>query len=196
MSKIDELLQFWFLPDGEKKEVMKLWFSASDSLDLEIKERFGASLRQAEQKGLDDWRQTLEGKVALIILLDQFSRNIYRGSGQAFANDTQACSLAKELIQAGLDKELDPYWRVFVYLPFEHSESLADQEQAIELFQKLAQDVTAVHMTTFKNFLDFAQKHYDVIKRFGRFPHRNQRLGRTSTPEEELFLNQPGSSFG
>lgn len=196
MSKVDELIEFWFPQNHSTRDLMKRWFSASESMDRDIQERFGLCLQQAEQNALQDWQDSPKGHLALIILLDQFSRNIYRGSAKAFANDALARQSAKDFIQQKRDQDLDLYWRIFVYLPFEHSENIQDQEESMRLFQELVKIAPDSQKPDFVYFLDYAQQHYDIIKRFDRFPHRNERLNRVSTPDEIAFLKQPGSSFG
>ena len=135
---------------------------------------------------LDSMANDPQGCLALIILLDQFSRNMFRGSAQAFAADEKALAHARTAVERGLDQQLPPFQRTFVYLPFEHSESLADQDRSVALFEALGDE----------NTYDYAVRHRDIIVRFGRFPHRNVILGRESTPEELEFLKEPGSSFG
>jgi len=132
-----------------------------------------------------NWLESAEGFLAAILVLDQFPRNMFRGSAQAFATDAQALALSKRAIAEGLDMKLPPEKRCFVYIPFQHSEDLADQRRSLELFTALGNPEN----------LDFAKRHEEIIARFGRFPHRNASLGRATTPEEEAFLKQPGSSF-
>ncbi|MEJ2518190.1 MAG: DUF924 domain-containing protein, partial [Methyloceanibacter sp.] len=133
----------------------------------------------------DAWLRNPQGRLAAILVLDQFPRNIYRGSPRAFATDEEALALSRDAIAAGADKELPPEQRAFLYMPFQHTETLADQRRSLELFEALGNPEN----------LDFAARHYEIIERFGRFPHRNAVLGRVSTPEELAFLEQPGSSF-
>ncbi|HAJ60876.1 MAG TPA: DUF924 domain-containing protein, partial [Cyanobacteria bacterium UBA8543] len=155
----------------------------------EVRSRFLNDYQQAAAGKLDDWKASPHGCLALIILLDQFSRNMFRGQPQAFATDPQALAYAKYAIAQGFDKELLPIQRWFVYMPFEHSENLADQHECVELFSTL-QDYPECD-----NGVDYAIRHLRVIERFGRFPHRNKIIGRQTTPEEAEFLKQPGSSF-
>jgi uncharacterized protein (DUF924 family) len=181
MSTPDEVLDFWFSPRVRPK-----WFVRSDELDQEIRDNFSELHARAAAGALDAWAATPRGALALAILLDQFPRNMFRGIAEAFASDPQARAVARAAIDAGLDHDLSQEERLFLYLPLEHSEDLADQERCVELMRALDEEPT---------WLDYAVRHRDIIARFGRFPHRNAILGRVSTPEECEFLMQPGSSF-
>lgn len=175
-----DILHFWFDPDHRS-----LWFAKSDDFDAKIRESFQAIHHQAAQAELWSWRKTPEGRLAEIIILDQFSRNLYRDQAQAFAYDSLALALAQEAISLQLDAQLSPEQRSFLYMPFMHSESKHIHEFALKLFQRLGNEIN----------LNFEKKHKVIIDRFGRYPHRNKILGRTSTPEELEFLTQPNSSF-
>ena len=191
-AQAQAVLDFWFLaPDNPGHGQSRAeWFRKDDAFDAQIRERFGALIDIAIDGGLRDWAATPRGALAQILLLDQFTRNVYRGTPRAFAGDAQALELAIALTQDGQDQQLEPTLRAFVYMPFEHAEDLAMQARAVELFQLLTQSREG-----FESMLDYAQRHQEVIARFGRFPHRNAILGRDSTPEEAAFLLQPGSSF-
>lgn len=182
-----QILDFWFgAPDsGGYGKPRETWFKADDAFDADIKQRFEGPLEAAAAGTHDGFAVTPEGALALTILLDQFPRNIYRGTARAFAFDPKALALARQALAAGYDQAVAPFQRTFLYLPFEHSESLADQERSVALFEALGDE----------NSLDYAVRHRDIIVRFGRFPHRNAILGRESTAEELIFLEQPGSSF-
>ena len=175
-----QVLDFWF--DPENKE---FWFSKSDEFDLELEEKFGHTLQQAMQCELWTWRETAEGRLAEIFVLDQFSRNLFRDHPASFAQDPLALSLAQEAVRLGLDQQLAPDQRCFMYMPFMHSESKIIHAQALQLFEALGNPIN----------LGFELKHKTIIDRFGRYPHRNQILERESTPEEVEFLTQPNSSF-
>jgi uncharacterized protein (DUF924 family) len=197
---IAKVLHFWFegyphsrLPQSEQ---IQRWFKSDPAFDDDIRTELGSLHTQACQGSLSDWESTPEGSLALLILLDQCSRNLFRGSGQAFAWDAQALAVAKSLCASGGDQTLPALSRLFVYLPFEHSEALEDQEQAISLLQKLQTQAPVGLEGAMASFVDYALQHREVIARFGRFPHRNARLGRSSTPAEVEFLSQPGSAFG
>ena len=186
-----KILNFWF---GKSDEInygkpRKFWFVKSDELDSKIKSQFKNIYQKAAAGELNYWQEQPLSCLALIILLDQFPRNMFRGSPQAFATDDQAKTCAELAIKRRFDIQLIPVQRWFIYLPFEHSENLKDQETALKLF-----DTLQAHADS-KSSIDYAYRHWEVIKKFGRFPHRNQILGRTNTPEEIEFLNQPGSSF-
>ena len=179
-SHIDEVLGFWFeelTPDD--------WFGGGDEVDDRIRERFLALHEALRDDVPESWRETARGMLAAVIALDQFPRNMYRGSRQAFAADPAALALAKEGIERGLDRAMSNDQRKFLYLPFEHSEDPAVQARSVELFATLENEET----------LGYALRHKEIIDRFGRFPHRNEVLGRESTPEEIEFLQEPNSSF-
>jgi uncharacterized protein (DUF924 family) len=191
VSGPDDLLDFWFGPPGsaERERRREVWFMPDPAYDALLRDSFLADQQRAAAGDYDIWSNTPEGSVALLLLLDQLPRNLYRGTPQAFATDARARELAGITIPRGFDQLLPPVWRWFVYLPFEHSENLADQERSVKLFGALP--ATPEH----DEAKAYAKQHYEVIKRFGRFPHRNAILGRDSTPEELEFLKQPGSSF-
>ena len=186
------LLDFWFGPptDPTYTQSRPQWFRKDAAFDAEIASRFGAVIDEALRGGLQDWTTTPQGTLALILVLDQFTRNTGRGTPRAFAGDARALSLARTLVAAGMDKALTGVQRQFVYLPFEHSESLADQDESIRLFAQLGRDEPAL-----AGLLEWAERHRVIVARFGRFPHRNAALGRPNTAEESEFLQQPGSGF-
>lgn len=185
------ILDFWFgIPPGSYAQQKPIWFGKQPHLDVEIRQRFGETYRQGLAGQLDGWRASPQSCLALIILFDQFARNMFRDTAQMFATDPQALELAQFAVAQGYDQQLSPLERIFVYLPFEHSESRQDQVQSVALFQQLAE--AAPELT---DVLDYAKRHQVVIDRFGRFPHRNKTLGRETTAEEAEFLTQPGSSF-
>lgn len=191
-AQAQDVLDFWFLPPDHPShgQARAEWFRKDDAFDAQIRERFGALIDTAIAGGVRAWEATPPGALARIIVLDQFTRNVYRGTPRAFAGDSQALALAVSMTEQGLDRQLPPMLRAFVYLPFEHAEDLAMQARAVELFQLLSQAQPG-----FESMLDYAQRHQEVIARFGRFPHRNAILGRASSPQEVEFLRQPGSSF-
>lgn len=187
-----EILAFWFGQPGETGhgQPRAEWFRKDADFDAAIRARFLESVEAALAGQLADWANDRDGLLALLILLDQFPRNLFRGEAKAFAGDAQALALAKAAVDKGWDKDLNAFEKLFVYLPFEHSESLADQERSMALFGALA----AEHPGN-DGFLDYARRHQEIIARFGRFPHRNAALSRASTPEETSFIAQPGSGF-
>lgn len=195
----DELLTFWFGDDPDDAAVARaqteLWWGHRQETDELLQARFGAAASAAAADVLDHWVGSPRGRLALILLLDQLPRAIHRGTPAAFAQDAKARAVASQGLDSGADRLLRPVERLFFYLPLEHSEDLPDQDRSLELFRELATSVPNAHREAFAGFFDYAVKHRDVIKQFGRFPHRNLILGRESTPEEKAFLEQPGSSF-
>jgi uncharacterized protein (DUF924 family) len=185
LTEAAEVLDFWFASDPTKRR--KAWFEKDPAFDMACAE-FAAARDLAKAGGLDDWADTPHGGLALLILLDQLSRNLHRGSAEAFAADAKARATARAMIAHGFDQALTPVERIFVYLPFEHSEDLADQDMSVRLFASL-------ESAEGSNTLDYAERHRDVIRRFGRFPHRNAALGRVSTADEEAYLAEPGAGF-
>ncbi len=183
----DAVLNAWFTdgPDTQRTA----WFTKDPAFDETLRTGFADALQEARQCALDGWAETPSGALALIILLDQVARNIHRGNPESFAGDAQALKLARRLAEAGDDRRLTPTQRIFAYLPFEHSEALADQDRSVALFESMRD---APEM---QSVIDFAHRHRAVISRFGRFPHRNAILGRVSTPEEVAYLAQPGAGF-
>lgn len=175
-----KVLDFWFA-----KTHQPFWFEKNTEFDDLIRQNFGKLHEQASRSELWGWRKDINGRLAEIIVLDQFSRNLYRGEPKAFAQDAMALSLAQEAISQKLDQQLDLEQRKFLYLPFMHSESAYVHEFALKLFQNLGDDDT----------LEYQKRHQDIIIRFGRYPHRNEILGRISTHEELEFLKQPNSRF-
>ena len=187
-----DILAFWFgRPDDPAHgQARSVWFRKDAGFDEEIRSRFLADVETALAGQLAHWAATPDGLLALLILLDQFPRNLFRGEARAFAGDEQARELAATAIADGWDKPLLAVEKLFLYLPLEHSESLADQQRSLALFTELA----AVHAGC-EGFLDYATRHFEVIARFGRVPHRNAALGRDSTADEAAYLAQPGSGF-
>ena len=187
-----EVLDFWFgAPDSEEfGQERKMWFRKRAAFDAQLRERFGALLDAACAGELDAWRATPEGALALVIVLDQFSRNCHRGTSRAFSADNKALEIARAMVARGDDLRLPTLQhRSFAYLPFEHAESAEAQRESLRLFGELAKDPEG------QGYYDYALRHAKVIERFGRFPHRNAQLGRTSTEDETAFLREPGSSF-
>jgi uncharacterized protein (DUF924 family) len=186
-----EVLDFWFAPadSPEHGRPRACWFRKSDAFDAEIRERFVGTHEAARSGTLDPWRDRPLSALALIVALDQFPRNMFRGDARAFAADARALEVARGAVAAGFDRVLLPVQRWFVYLPFEHAEDLAAQRESLRLFGPMSGDPDGA------GTFDYAVRHHAVIERFGRFPHRNAILGRVSTAEEAEFLRQPGSSF-
>lgn len=193
------LLDWWFgqseSPDEIAADKGKLWFGKKDSQDLEARERFGVFVDQALAGELTEWTQRPEGWLALVLLLDQLPRMIFRDTPKAFSGDLRAQKLVAQGIAADFDRQLKPIQRVFIYLVFEHCENLAVQNEAVSRFIDLVAEQPQAQRAVFADNLDYAERHRKVIARFGRFPHRNAVLGRESTAEELAFLSQPGSRF-
>ena len=191
-SEAYAVLDFWFGTPGSSEfgSSRKAWFSKDAAFDMTIRERFGALVERALRGELDAWGDEPTSALAQILLLDQFTRNAFRGSARSFAGDARALAAASRMVGSRQDEALAPFMRGFVYLPFEHAEGLAMQDEAIRLFTKLANDAPE-----HADMLDYAHRHRAVIERFGRFPHRNEILGRQSTAEEIAFVKQPGSGF-
>ena len=187
-----ELLDFWFGAPGSPQHGTQRpeWFRKDDAFDASIRARFGTLLERGLRGELAAWAGTAQGALAQVVLLDQFTRNAWRGTARAFAGDERALAAAQAMVAARQDDALPPEQRAFVYLPFEHAESLALQEEALRHFRRLA--AAAPDMA---ESLDYALRHHAIVQRFGRFPHRNAILGRASTAEELAFLEQPGSGF-
>jgi len=176
----DEVLRFWFDPANRNR-----WFEPSDEFDESCRRQFAEAIEAAGIGQLDHWQASADGALALLILLDQLTRNVYRGRAEAFAHDAKARIIARSALELGHDQAVPQDRRMFFYLPFEHSEDLADQARSVALFESLG----------LAEPLDYAIRHQKVIERFGRFPHRNAILGRDSTDAELAFLQVPGSSF-
>jgi len=185
-----EVLDLWFGAPGspEHGRTRKLWFAGDAATDLLIRSRYAELIEAALRGERDAWAQDAHGALALILVLDQFTRNAYRGTPRAFAGDERALALAAAVVERGDDRRLSLRERWFAYLPFEHAESAPMQEHSVALFRELSRDGLAEPLA-------WALRHRDVIARFGRFPHRNEILGRTTTDEEAAFLAQPGSRF-
>jgi uncharacterized protein (DUF924 family) len=189
-----EVLDFWFLSPGAEGhgKPRAEWFRKDEQFDAAIAERFGAVIARAVGGGLREWdAEGAQGTLARILVLDQFTRNAFRGKPASFGGDALALAAASDLVAIGADQALTPLQRSFVYMPFEHAEDARMQEKAVTLFAALA----AENPKQFDDMLDYAHRHRGVIARFGRFPHRNAILGRASTPEELDYLSQPGSGF-
>jgi len=172
-----------------------MWWRPDAALDAEVRERFSDDVVRAAGGAYDGWLSEPRGRLALVILLDQFPRNLHRDSGDAYAYDDRALTIALEGVDRGTDRTLGPYERLFAYLPLEHAEDLAAQRRCVTLCERLVDDAPDAWADDFAQYLDFAVRHLRVIERFGRFPHRNAALGRTSTPAERAYLATSGSPF-
>ena len=191
-ARIREILDFWFreqeLSAPQIDRRMDIWFGEDPVFDHEIKKEFSADVERACQGKLDHWATDPHGRLALILLVDQFRRNMYRGTADAFSMDKLALKLCVEGAMEKKDKGLTPIQKVFFYMPLQHAESRKVQAKSVELFNRLAESVSPTYQETFLTVAQFAELHKDIIDQFGRFPHRNQLLGRANTPEEEEYL--------
>ena len=200
VSTPDDILAYWFegAPAADAaalKRKMQRWYMGGPGLDAEIKERFGADVERALSGELDDWAGTPRGRLALVLLLDQFTRNVYRETAQAYAGDAKAQALATEAFDQGLDRDLDLEMRQFLMMPLVHAEDLTLQERACQLMAALVEEAPVELRPAYGMGIEQTRKYRDVISRFGRFPHRNGVLGRTSTPEEKAFLRDWGDKM-
>ena len=186
-----EVLDFWFGGEGAPGhgEFRSQWFQKDEAFDREVTNRFADLYEEAAAGDLDGWREEAESCLALVICLDQFPRNMFRGDARTHATDGEALDAAKYATERALDRELPALRRMFLYMPFMHAESVEDQRRSVELFERLAAEAGG------PDVVEYAVGHRDIVERFGRFPHRNALLGRETTPEEAEFLTQPGSSF-
>lgn len=188
-----DILEFW-LGDGmalgwPTQDLSERWFGGGAALDQEVRARFGADVMRAMSGGLQEWQAQPESRLALVILLDQFTRNVFRGTGRAFDGDRCARRLVLQTLDCGEDQQLPLVGRVFLYMPLMHAEDAALQATCVACFSRLVDDAPVALQPRIQGNLDFARQHQDIISRFGRFPYRNAALGRESTPEEESFLN-------
>jgi uncharacterized protein (DUF924 family) len=186
-----QLIDFWFAPEGDpgRERRRQIWFKSTAEFDAALRERFFADHERAAAGALAAWEAMPESALALLLLLDQVPRNIFRGSPRVYATDREARAVAGRALARGFDQRVPPVWRIFFYLPLMHSEDLVDQRRALELFAALPSD------PDHPDARRAARHHYEIIARFGRFPHRNAILGRTATAEEIAFLAEPESSF-
>ena len=187
MATPQQILDFWFGAPGTPGhgEFREVWFKQNPEFDAEIRRRFLHAYEQAAAGACDGWCESPEGCLALVLLLDQVPRNLFRGDPRAWATDPKARAVARQALERGHDRDLSPHGRAFLYMPFMHSEDPADQRRSLALFEALGLPAS----------LEAARRHLEIVERFGRFPHRNAVLGRATTPEEAAFLQEPNSSF-
>ncbi|MEQ8279042.1 MAG: DUF924 family protein [Deltaproteobacteria bacterium] len=199
MNDAQAVLDFWFgeldaegHADAAHK---KRWWMKDPAFDEEIRTRFLALYERIVAGEHEDWRDTARGALAYIIVLDQFSRNMFRDTGRMYAADDRAVAATKGAVERGLDRELGPAERTFLYMPLMHSEQLGDQEDCVSLFERLEAELEGAAAQAVAQNVDYAKRHRDIVARFSRFPHRNHLVDRPTTDEEAEFLKQPGSSF-
>lgn len=199
-ARIERILSFWFkeheLTAPQIDGRMDIWFGEDPVFDHEIEKTFARDVEDASNGKLDYWAHQPRGRLALIILIDQFRRNIYRGTAEAFGKDKVALKLCVEGAMQKKDKGLTPIQRVFFYMPLQHAESRKVQAKSVEIFQRLAKAVSPTYRETFETVAQFAELHHDIVQQFGRFPHRNKVLNRKNTPEEEEYLAGDSPTFG
>ncbi|MBA2713058.1 MAG: DUF924 domain-containing protein [Rubrobacteraceae bacterium] len=190
-SRAAEVLDFWFGREGEPEygQFRDEWFRKDPEFDARVTRQFADLYEEAASGELDTWRDDAESCLALVIVLDQFSRNMFRGDGRTHAADGEALGASRYAVEHALDRELPAFQRMFLYMPFMHSENAEDQRRSVELFERLAGESGA------PDVVSYAVGHKEIVDRFGRFPHRNEILGRETTPEEAEFLTTEGSSF-
>jgi len=195
-----KVLQFWFGSDLDSAAAVRsrcrLWFGRNDSFDAEIARRYARLPDDALGSALDHWQRDIRSSLALAVVLDQFPRNLYRGTARAFAFDAHALQHASACVDRRYDRDVRAIEAMFFYLPFEHAEEAGAQERSVALFTQLLDRAPGSILERFEEFLDYARRHRDVINRFGRFPHRNRLLGRQSTAEELDYLASGGEHFG
>lgn len=198
--RIDAILAFWFkehallAPQIDRR--MDIWFSEDPVFDLEIEREFADEVRMASRGALDHWATKPHGRLALILLIDQFRRNIYRGTAKAYSKDQLALRLCVRGAMEKLDQGLTPIQKVFFYMPLQHAESKKVQAKSVEIYRRLVETVSPTYRETFETVLQFAELHKDIIDQFGRFPHRNKQLNRENTPEENEYLAGDSPDFG
>jgi uncharacterized protein (DUF924 family) len=190
-SRVREVLDFWFGQEGDPEygRFRDEWFRKDPAFDARVTRQFFGLYEEADAGDLDGWRDDAESCLALVLVLDQFPRNMFRGDGRTHAADSKALEASRHAVEHALDRELPAFQRMFLYMPFMHSEDLEDQRRSVELFERLAGEAGA------PDVVSYAVAHRDIVERFGRFPHRNEILRRETTPEEAAFLTTEGSSF-
>jgi len=197
-SRIEKILSFWFreraLSAPQIDARMDVWFGEDPDFDAEILSDYAHDVERASDGELDHWAQSPSGRLALILLLNQFRRNIYRGTPEAFSKDKVALKLCIAGAMGNLDSGLAPIYRVFFYMPLQHAESRKVQEKSVDIFSKIAKAVSPTYKETFETIAQFAELHADIVMQFGRFPHRNKMLGRENTAEEEEYLSGDSQS--
>ena len=200
VARIDDILSFWFkeqaLSAPQIDRRMDTWFGEDPVFDHELEKAFGNDIERASKGELNHWAESPRGRLALILLIDQFRRNIYRNTEKAFEMDKFALKLCVEGAMEKKDKGLSPIEKVFFYMPLQHAESAKVQAKSVELFTRLAESVSPTYQETFLTIAQFAELHKDIIDQFGRFPHRNTLLGRKNTPEEDEYLAGDSPDFG
>ena len=196
----EDVLDFWFEGVADDPQAVaarsQVWFQSDPAFDRLCRERFGALHERVTRGELDEWQETARGALALVVVLDQLSRNIHRGTGAAFACDAKALACCLHARERGFDERLRPVERMFLYMPFQHTEDRERQDESVRVWEALAASVEGETAEYFENSIAHAREHRDVVRRFGRFPHRNAVLGRESTPEEQRYLDGGAPRYG
>ena len=196
----NDIIDFWYAGSNQDLNLLAarnaVWFHGGSDFDAKIRRRFAPAIEAALRGELDDWQESPLTRCALILVLDQFTRNVYRGSAEAFAGDTRALALCRKGIELGHDRELNLAERRFFYLPLEHAEDLAVQDQSVACFEALVGAAPPALREEFVSNVGYANHHRDIVREFGRFPHRNEILGRTSSEAEIAYLRDGGARFG
>lgn len=195
MSRIDEVLDFWFGSGDDPFERAEKWWEAGEEFDAEIERKFGSDIERVAAGQLDVWLDTPRGTLAYVTVLDQFSRNIHRDAPEMYAHDELALQTAVDAIERGDDEQLEPIERQFLYMPLMHAEDREIQRRCLELFDQLRSDAPDEQREAFDKAYEFAVTHAEIVEKFGRFPHRNEILGRESTDAERAFLDEHGRGF-
>jgi uncharacterized protein (DUF924 family) len=194
MATTQEILEYWFgnppAPNGQ------VWFGGGKRVDDELRARFGADAERASKGELDEWASTAHGRLALVILLDQLPRNLFRGTARSFATDPKAQVLTKAAVERAIDRELLPVERLFLYMPLMHAEDREAQRAGVMLFDRLSRESPEALASTMESFAKYARMHAAIVELFGRFPHRNALLGRATTDEEKVYLAEHPETFG
>jgi uncharacterized protein (DUF924 family) len=197
---VEDILSFWFGdtsgPTGVDPDRTRLWWKGHPDDDRAIRDRFGEWVERARAGALDEWQDDPRGALALVILLDQFTRCLGRGTAEAFAGDARALAVCRQTRERGLDRRLTPIERSFLYMPMMHAEDPAVADQSVQAFESLSREIAALGKEGHPDFRRHAAQHADIVRRFGRYPHRNELLGRPSTAEEREFLDAGGPTFG
>ncbi len=200
MASAEEVLEYWFGPLSEPHDFnpdrSKLWWVGGPDVDEEIRQRFGPDVRRARAGQLDTWLAQPRSALGLVILLDQFTRNLGRGTPDAFGGDPAAFAASTTAIERGFDRELRPIERAFLYMPLMHAEDRSAAQRCVAAFERLSEEIGATCPEGYPDFLPHAKQHASIVERFGRYPHRNEILGRATTPEEARFLDEGGPNFG
>ena len=198
-NTVEEIHRFWFgvlkTPADFPREKVAFWFMKNDQVDRYIRDTYTSLLEDAVKGEFEAWKKTPRGYLCLILILDQFPRHIHRNKPECYHHDSRALEMTLKGLAEWMDQSLYPVERAFFYMPLQHSESLENQEKSVKFYEKLVEDVDDFLKPSFREFHKYAKRHLDMIKKFGRFPHRNAILGRKSMPEEEAFLKTPDSSF-